>query len=101
MTLVGLVTKYDDTPCKQCGGIAVVIGEPKGPHANSLYCQTCNRHRGWLPKTVADFLTETINRFGSLEEPIEIRSPVLRAAASSDASAVSEPASTGTEGKLP
>ena len=101
MTLVGMVMKYDDTPCKQCGGVAVVIGEPKGPHANALYCQTCNRHRGWLPKTVADFLTETINRFGSLEGPIEIRSPVLRAAASSDASAVSELASTGTEGKLP
>jgi hypothetical protein len=101
MTLIGLVMKYDDTPCKQCGGIAVIIGEPKGPHANALYCQTCNRHRGCLPKTVADFLTETINRFGSPEEPIEIRSPVLRAAASSDASAVSELASTGTEGKLP
>ena len=102
MTLVGLVMNYDDTPCKECGGVAVVIGEPKGPHANSLHCQICGRHRGWLSKTVADFLTETINRFGSPKELVKIRTPAgLRAAAPSDASAVSEPASTGTEGKLP
>jgi hypothetical protein len=102
MTLVGMVMKYDDTPCKQCGGVAVVIGEPKGPHANALHCQVCDRHRGWLPKTVADFLNETIRNFGPPGEPIEIRTPAgLRAAASSDVSAVSELASTGTEGKLP
>jgi hypothetical protein len=92
MTLIGLVMKYDDTPCKECGGVAVVIGEPSGPHAGALHCQTCGRHRGWLPKTVADFLTETINRFGSPKELIKIRTPAgLRAAASPDASAALQP----------
>ena len=99
--LIGPVMKHD-MPCAQCGGVAVVVGKPKGPHVGSLHCQVCDRHRGWLPKSVADFLTETISNFGLPEAPIEIRTPIgLRAAASSDASAVSELASTGTEGKLP
>jgi hypothetical protein len=100
--LIGLVMKHD-TSCMQCGGVAVIVGEPKKPHAGSLRCQTCSRRRGWLPNSVAAFLTETIRNFGLPEEPIEIRTWVgVRTAAPSGASATPEiSAPTGAGDKLP
>ena len=64
-----------DVPCGVCGQTVVVVGKAAGPHVASLHCATCDRHRGWLPKTVADFLTEAISRFGSPTEAITIRNP--------------------------
>jgi hypothetical protein len=36
----------------------------KGPHAGQFRCSHCDRHRGWLSKTTANFLLATITQFG-------------------------------------
>ena len=64
-----------DVPCGVCGQTVVVVGKAAAPHVASLHCATCDRHRGWLPKTIADFLMETISQFGWPPEPITIRNP--------------------------
>jgi hypothetical protein len=64
-----------DVPCGVCGQTVVVIGNGAGPHVASLHCASCDRHRGWLPKAIADFLLGTINRFGRPPEAITIRNP--------------------------
>src|SRR6476620_8700506 len=64
-----------DVPCGVCGQTVVVVGKAAGPHVASLDCATCDRHRGWLPKTIANFLMETISRFGWPTEAITIRNP--------------------------
>ena len=76
--LVGLRISLDrmiDVCCGAFGQTIVVIGNDAGPHVASLDCATCNRHRGWLPKAIADFLVPTIMRFGRPSEAITIRSP--------------------------
>jgi hypothetical protein len=62
-----------DVPCGVCGQTVVVKGA--GPHVASLHCASCDRYRGWLPKAIADFLVETISRFGWPSEAITIRNP--------------------------
>jgi hypothetical protein len=64
-----------DVPCGACGQAVVVIGKGAGLHAESLNCASCHRHRGWLPKPIADFLVEMIGRFGRPPEAITIRNP--------------------------
>ena len=64
-----------DVPCGVCGQTVVVVGIAAGPHVASLHCATCDRHRGGLPETIADFLLETISRFGWPTEAITIRNP--------------------------
>jgi hypothetical protein len=64
-----------DVPCGVCGHTVVVVGKAAAPHVASLHCASCDRHRGWLPKTIADFLMETISRFGRRNEAITIRNP--------------------------
>jgi hypothetical protein len=74
--LIGLkirLRRTIDVPCGECGETVVVIGDGAGPHIASLRCAACNRHRGWLPKTVAEFLLETIARFGRPSEIITIQ----------------------------
>jgi hypothetical protein len=74
--LVGLrveLTRTKDVPCAACGETVVVIGLGAGPHVASLHCASCHRHRGWLPKTIVAFLTESISRFGWPSQPIVIR----------------------------
>jgi hypothetical protein len=76
--LVGVVVQLQrtiDRPCR-CGETSVVIGEPTGPHVAALYCLNCQRHRGWLRKEVARFLTETISTFGRSSSPIIIRDSI-------------------------
>ena len=67
--------RTNDVPCGVCGQTVVVVGKAAGPHVAGLHCATCDRHRGWLPKTIADFLMETISRFGWPTEAITIRNP--------------------------
>jgi hypothetical protein len=81
-TLIGLPIKLQrtiDGSCALCGETAVIIGAGAGPHVASLRCACCDRHRGWLPKTVADFLTDLVLRFGRPAEPITIRNSELAA----------------------
>ena len=74
--LVGLRVRLErtiDVPCAACGETVVVIGQGAGPHVASLHCASCDRHRGWLPETVASFLRETISRFGRPTRTLTIR----------------------------
>ena len=74
--LAGLCVRLErtiDTPCVTCGETVVVIGEGVGPHAASLRCAGCDRHRGWLPRTITNFLSETARLFGVPDEPFLIR----------------------------
>jgi hypothetical protein len=81
--LVGLrieLTRTRDVPCAECGTTVVVVGLGVGPHGASLHCAGCRRHRGWLPKSVVEFLTESIRRFGWPTDPIMIANPGVFAA---------------------
>jgi hypothetical protein len=64
-----------DVPCGVCGQTVVVVGKAAAPHVASLHCATCDRHRGWLPKAIVEFLVATISRFGRPTEVISIRNP--------------------------
>jgi hypothetical protein len=80
--LIGLPIKLErtiDDPCAACGDTGVVIGSGAGPHCASLRCASCHRHRGWLPKVVADFLMDLVARFGRPTYPITIRNSELAA----------------------
>ena len=63
-----------DVPCGVCGQMAVVIGKGVDPHIASLHCANCDRHRGWLPKAIADFLMATISQFG-WPEAVTVHNP--------------------------
>jgi hypothetical protein len=64
-----------DVPCGACGETIVVIGKSTGSHAASLHCASCERHRGWLPKALTEFLIEMIHLFGPPSDGIMIRKP--------------------------
>jgi hypothetical protein len=68
-----------DVPCGACGETVVVIGQGAGPHAASLHCGSCDRHRGWLPKAITEFLREMISLFGWPPEAITIQNSEIRA----------------------
>jgi hypothetical protein len=71
-----------------CGRTIVVIGNGACPHVASLHCANCDRHRGRLPKAVADFLLEMISRFGRPTDVITIRNSEIRASGSATPSGV-------------
>jgi hypothetical protein len=74
--IIGLEIKLErtnDRPCAECGAFNVIIGPPCGPHAASLRCICCDRHRGWLPESIADFIRAGINSVGRPTEPLIIR----------------------------
>ena len=56
-----------------CGGTVVIVGEAATSHTASMRCAGCDRHRGWLPRTIASFLSETARLFGAPDEPFLIR----------------------------
>jgi hypothetical protein len=90
--LIGLPIKLQrtiDGPCAVCGETAVIIGAGAGPHVASLRCAGCDRHRGWLPKTIADFLTDLVVRFGRPTDPITIRNSELAATSGAPAAEAS------------
>jgi hypothetical protein len=64
-----------DVPCGVCGQTVIVIEKGAGPHVASLHCASCDRHRGWLPKAIADLLVGTIIQFGRPPDAITIRNP--------------------------
>jgi hypothetical protein len=70
--LIGLTVIIPDF-CRSCGDNVAKIGPPAGPHLASLRCTRCDQHRGWLPRTAHQFLTEVVNKFGRPTEPIAIR----------------------------
>jgi hypothetical protein len=56
-----------------CHDNIALIHPGSGPHAAQLRCAECNRHRGWLAKPTADFLSSTVTMFGVPSEPFVIR----------------------------
>jgi hypothetical protein len=58
--------------CAECGETAVAIGSGAGPDMPALYCTCCERHRGYLPKAVADLLLTAIEKFGRPTLPITV-----------------------------
>ena len=66
-SLIGLTVQMEgrsDKPCR-CGETKLVVGSPKGPHAGSAHCPNCGKHRGWISKRAAYFLTECLRTFGT------------------------------------
>ncbi len=66
--LVGLriwLRRTVDRPCAVCGESVVVIGLGADQHTAGLHCAGCERHRGWLPRVIADFLMGLIAKFGT------------------------------------
>ena len=72
--LLGLFVRLARSTDRQCscGNTMVILRAASGPHRNEMRCAACNRHRGWLPKVAATFLTESIRAFGVPPEPITL-----------------------------
>ena len=80
--LIGLqirLARTIDIPCAECGETAVAIGSSAGSPIAALRCTCCDRHRGDLPKAIADFLVTAIDMFGRPTVPITIRDSQLAA----------------------
>jgi hypothetical protein len=74
--LIGLrvqLKRTVDIPCCACGTTDVVIGRGADPHTAALYCASCDRRRGRLPKSIVEFLANLISRFGRPSTAITIR----------------------------
>jgi hypothetical protein len=74
-SIFGLVIIADRAPCPACGSAELLTGSSKGPHAASLRCNRCDRHRGYVSAALAKFLTEAITRFGRPTAPLIVRNP--------------------------
>jgi hypothetical protein len=73
--LHGIEVKIESTtarPCCSDNNIAI-LGYAAGPHAASLMCAHCGRHRGWLSKQTAGKIEAIIEKFGRPAEPIILR----------------------------
>lgn len=69
--LVAILVELPDN-CS-CAIMRALIGSGVGPHHASLYCASCHRHRGWVSRTAADFISKIIDRFGRPTELISVR----------------------------
>ena len=66
--LCGLAVQLSDR-C-QCGSYDAVIGEGKGPHRASLFCNRCERHRRWMANEAHAFLvTSKLSRNSVSQHP--------------------------------
>jgi hypothetical protein len=75
--LVGAAVFLDRTcdqrnPCCSNTGL-ITVGTV--PHAASIICGTCGRHRGWLSRDSVQKLHRVIECFGVPAEPMTIRDP--------------------------
>ena len=74
--LVGLRVRLErmvDPPCVTCGETVAVIGEGADRQTASLRCAGCDCHRGCLPQSIMEFLSEVVRLFGVLDEPLVIK----------------------------
>ena len=73
--LGGLKVKLDRTVdrARPCCSNVCIIKAGKGCHAGALYCTTCDRFRGWLSKSTAQWIASVIARFGKPDRPIVMR----------------------------
>jgi hypothetical protein len=65
-----LVIIADRAACPACGSAELITGS-----SNSLRCHACDRLRGRLSAKLADFLHQSVIRFGRPERPVIIRTP--------------------------
>jgi hypothetical protein len=74
-SLIGLQVQLDRPTdrAKPCCRNICVIRAGKGPHAGALHCATCDRFRGWLSQTSAQWIENTIARFGVPITPLVVR----------------------------
>jgi hypothetical protein len=88
--IIGLRVRLDRRVDRElgCHDNLAAIFPGRGPHAAQLRCAECQRHRGWLGKLTADFLTETVRTFGV---PLEPRDATTTAIASATAPANGDP----------
>jgi hypothetical protein len=56
--------------CPMCGDLHAVLGSSRGPHAASIRCAECDRHRGWVSATTASFIGAVIDEVGRPTDPI-------------------------------
>jgi hypothetical protein len=49
----------------RCGTNTAIIHPGAGPHEASLRCQSCDRFRGWLSKSTADWIARIAKMFGA------------------------------------
>jgi hypothetical protein len=90
--LVGLrvhLKRTIDVPCAECGDSVVTISAD--PHLPTLHCACCGRHRGLLPKALADFLLEMVRLFGPLPKGVNVRTPELAEANAAAPGAIAAP----------
>jgi hypothetical protein len=82
MNIIDINVRLPDT-CR-CASDVVIICPGDVTHHLSLKCHSCKRHRGWLSKPTADWISSVVTKFGA-PEVISIRSSRLsRAAAKQD-----------------
>ena len=82
MNIIGINVSLPDT-CRCASDIAIVRAGDATHHL-SLKCRSCERHRGWLSKPTADWISSVVTKFG-VPEVITIHSSRLsRAAAKQD-----------------
>jgi hypothetical protein len=63
--LLGLTVELPDE-CR-CASNVAIIGAGTQIHRAALNCRSCGRHRGWLSKFTADWITHVAARFGAPE----------------------------------
>jgi hypothetical protein len=61
-----------ERPCP-CGDNVAILRPTSPMHAGELRCAQWGAFRGWAPKTLITFVTETARRFGAPAEPITWR----------------------------
>jgi hypothetical protein len=82
MNIIGINVSLPDI-CRCASDIAIVRAGDAAHHL-SLKCRSCERHRGWLSKPTADWISSLVTRFG-VPEVITIHSSrPSRAAAKQD-----------------
>ena len=54
----------------QCGCSVATVGAGAGPHAASLRCRSCGRHRDWLSRAHCAYINRVLETRGVPRDPI-------------------------------
>jgi hypothetical protein len=96
ITSVRGLTVENDGVCR-CGSTTTTIGDGAGPHAASLRCTMCSRHRGWLPERIVAGLVEVTIRFGRPSVTIRAKEHIA-ASSGADAAMFLQPRAQSEKG---
>jgi hypothetical protein len=74
-SLVGLKVKLDRPTDRErvCCDNVCILRAGKGPHIYALSCGGCDRFRGWISKSTAQWIESVIACLGVPTEPIVVR----------------------------